>query len=195
MFADIIFVKLCRIGFLIQAKRRKCDKIWGVVTVYFHVRPQRAWIRAVKLTLVAFVRLFLQCVFSNVCFKELAYEHAKSHWLHVCVFFLVCVVKCVFKWPAWEETKSHWLHLFDFSYETSKNLDQSSQTHTCCICLTFPRCVFSNVTSNCLPWTKSCKTKFKFSRICISLPNSYNSSYSHVASSNLYCSIESESIS
>ena len=81
------------------------------------------------------------------------------------------------------------------SYETSKNLDQSSQTHTCCICLTFPRYVFSNVTSNCLPWTKSCKTKFKFSRICISLPNSYNSSYSHVASSNLYCSIESESIS
>ena len=26
--------------------------------MYFHVRPQRAWIRAVKLTLLAFVRLF-----------------------------------------------------------------------------------------------------------------------------------------
>ena len=69
MFADIIFVKLCRIGFLIQAKRRKCDKICGVVTVYFHVRPQRAWIRAVKLTLVAFVRLF-SSVYFQMCFQR-----------------------------------------------------------------------------------------------------------------------------
>ena len=63
MFADIIFVKLCRIGFLIQAKRRKCDKIW--VTV----RPQRAWIGAVKLALVAFVRLF-SSVYFQMCFQR-----------------------------------------------------------------------------------------------------------------------------
>ena len=39
----------------------------------------------------------------------------------------------------------------DFSYVSSKNLGQSRQSHTGCICFTFPHCVFSNVSSNRLP--------------------------------------------
>ena len=80
MFADIIFVKLCRNGFLIQAKRRKCDKIW--VTV----RPQRAWIGAVKLTLVAFVRLF-SSVYFHMCFHKRMQSHIGAF---LCLFPSVC---------------------------------------------------------------------------------------------------------
>ena len=93
MFADIIFVKLCRIGFLIQAKRRKCDKIW--VTVI----PQRAWIGAVKLALVAFVRLF-SSVYFQMCFHRACIRGCKVTLVHLCVFFPVCVAKCLIKWPA-----------------------------------------------------------------------------------------------
>ena len=38
-----------------------------------------------------------------------------------------------------------------FSYVCSKNLDQSMQNHTDCICLAFLQCASSNVSSTCLP--------------------------------------------
>ena len=49
------------------------------------------------------------------------------------------------------DAKSHWLHLFGFSPEwvfKSKCLPMQMQNHTGFICLTYFRCVFSNVSSN-----------------------------------------------
>ena len=113
--------------------------IWGVATVYFHVRPQRAWIRAVKLTLVAFVRLFSSvyfqmCALSNVSSNGLP-EKRQSHTGCIYLTFLRCVLLNVSSDGLLERKLSctgciclTFLHCV-ISYETSKNLDQSSQTH------------------------------------------------------------------
>ena len=56
----------------------------------------------------------LLCIFICVL-RELGSEHAKSHWLHLFRFSRLYMFKCVLKFPVSEEAKSHWLHLFDFS--------------------------------------------------------------------------------
>ena len=66
-------------------------------------------------------------------------------------FSRLCGFRCLFKWPASEGACSHWLHLFDFSplciFSCFHCLIERMQSYIGCICLSFPLCVFSNVSS------------------------------------------------
>ena len=70
--------------------------------VSFHMSAQRTWIRACKITLIAFVWLFssvrLQCILNLP-----ASEDTKSHRLHLFDFSPLCIFKCVLKLPARED--------------------------------------------------------------------------------------------
>ena len=65
--------------------------------------------------------------------------HMICIWIHLCAF---CVLKVSARGDECFST---------FSYVSSKNLGQSMQSHTDCICYIFLQCAFSNVSSNCLP--------------------------------------------
>ena len=79
-------------------------------------------------------------------------------------FYALCVLnKWDLKLPAHLEAKSHWLHLFVFFQCVSldvflKSLDQSMHNHIGCICLILFLSEFSNVSSNDVPERKqNCK--------------------------------------
>ena len=82
----------------------------------------------------------------------------QRHIGHIYLTYLQCVFffKCPLKLLGSELAKLHWLHFCDFSplYILDESLkDRSQRMHSCigCICSTFLHCVFSNVSSNCLP--------------------------------------------
>ena len=126
--------------------------------MHSHVSPQMACLKGCKVVLVAFVLISPLCVFKCVL-KWPAREEAKSHWLHLFDFSLLCDFMCLLKWHAWEDAKSHWFN------------------H---ICLTFPHCSFSCVSSNCLP--KSKRMQSHIGCVCL---NFLHCALSCVSSNNL----------
>ena len=90
----------------------KVTPVKVVSSVSFQMWPQCTWIRACIVTLVAFVRLFSTVLFQMACSRR-----GLGDIGCICSFDFsrLCVFKCVLKLLAWDDAKSHWLHLFDFS--------------------------------------------------------------------------------
>ena len=56
---------------------------------------------------------FFHCAFLNVT-PNLLPQKRHSHIGYICLTFPLWFIKCFLKWPVWEDAKSHWLHLFSF---------------------------------------------------------------------------------
>ena len=93
-------------------------------TVHFQMLTQRAWIRAGKVTLVAFFWLF-----STVRFQMSPQMGCLGGYIITMLAFVLTFHHCV------------------FSNGSSDCLPERMNNHTGCICLTFLHCVFSNGSS------------------------------------------------
>ena len=67
--------------------------------LFFQMVLQVACLRRCIITLVAFVWFFSTVRF-QMYLKTTAREDAKSHWLHLFAFSLLCLFKCSLKLPA-----------------------------------------------------------------------------------------------
>ena len=121
---------------------------WLFFTVWFFIYPQITYLWGCSHT-DCICWTFLHRVFSYASSKHVG--HAQSHWLHLSAFSSMCVFKCALKSPACADTKLHWLQLFGFfqcviSNESSNCLPQQKQSYTGCICLVFPTVLFQMCT-------------------------------------------------